>query len=189
MFCVPFADLDRTQCVLQPAAIEAPNGSSALVDDLDDEVPAVPGGSGSHRSASSSLPRSRTPIGGSSTAIISTQPHRLHQHHHHHHHHSSQSSSTTPQPAPVQAKETFLNYFFGGQGPASAPSSVISTPPPLPPRGSKSAAAAGVVGDVDEFSLDQDPGKSAAMDMKSLGKHIDVVRCALSFFLYNVLVC
>lgn len=49
------------------------------------------------------------------------------------------------------------------------------TPPPLPPRGSKSAAA-GVAGDVDELSLDQDAGKSAAMDMKSLGKHIDAVR-------------
>jgi len=51
----------------------------------------------------------------------------------------------------------------------------MGTPPPLPPRGSKSAGA-GAFGDVDELSLDRDPGKSAAMDMKSLGKHIDAVR-------------
>lgn len=149
---------------------EVPNGS-VLEDDVDDEVRSIP--NGTQRSVSSSLPRSRTPIGGSSAAIVSTQPHRLH-----HHHHLSQSS-TAPQPIPAQAKDTFLNYFFGGQGPGSAPSSVIGTPPPLPPRGSKSAAA-GVVGDVDEFSLDQDLGKSAAMDMKSLGKHIDAVRPFLS---------
>lgn len=159
-----------TQYFQQPAEIEAPNGSSALEDDVDDEVPDAP--NGTQRSVSSSLPRSRTPISGSSTAIISTQLHRTHGHQHQHQHHSSQ---------PAQAKETFLNFFFGGQGPASAPSSVMSTPPSFRPRGSRSGAAgmgagAGMVGDVDELALDQDPGKSAAMDMKSLGKHIDAVR-------------
>jgi dynamin 1-like protein len=152
-------------------AIEAPNGSSALEDNIDDEVPTVP--NGTQRSFSSSLPRSRTPIGGSSASIVSTQPHRDH----HHHHHLSQSF-TTPQPIPAQTKETFLNYFFGAQGPASAPGSVRSTPPPLPPRGGKSAVVS-AVRDVDEFSLDQDLGKSAAMDMKSLEKHIDAVRSLL----------
>jgi len=39
-----------------------------------------------------------------------------------------------------------------------------------------------VVVDVDGLALDQDPGKSAAMDMKSLGKHIDAVRYHLCFF-------
>ena len=156
----------------QPAAIEEPNDST-LEDDIDDEVPAVP--NGTHRSASSSLPRSRTPVGGSAATIVSTQPLR---HHQHHHHHSSQTSQ-----ASAQTKDTFLNYFFGGQGPASGPSSLISTPPPLPPRGSRSGAAGGgMVGDVDGLALDQDPGKSAAMDMKSLGKHIEAVRY-MPFFL------
>lgn len=164
--CIPFAQFNHTHYFLKPPPAEILNGS-ALEDDLDDEVRSVP--NGTQRSISSSLPRSRTPISGSSATIISTQPHRLH----HHHHHLSQSS-TAPQPIPAQAKETFLNYFFGGQGPVSAPSSMRGTPPPLPPRGSKSAAA-GVAGDVDDL-LDQDAGKSAAMDMKSLGKHIDAVR-------------
>jgi hypothetical protein len=152
----------------QPAAIEAPDGSSSLEDDIDDEI--VP--NGTQRSASSSLPRSRTPIGGS---VISTQPLRHHQHqhqHHQHHHHSSQSSG-------AQTKDTFLNYFFGAQGAASAPGSVRSTPPPLPPRGGRSGVAGVIGGMVDEFALDQDLGRSAAMDMKSLGKHIDAVRCVL----------
>lgn len=78
-----------------------------------------------------------------------------------------------------------MNYFFGGQGPASAPSSLRGTPPPLPPRGGRGGAV-GVVGDVDGLALDQDPGKTAAMDMKSLGKHIDAVRCVL-FLLYGTL--
>lgn len=161
---------------MQPVVVDALNGSSALEDDVDDEVPAVP--NGTHRSVSTSLPRSRTPIGGSPTPIVSTQPHR----HNHHLHHSS----TGPQPVPAQAKDTFLNYFFGGQGPASAPSSMRGTPPPLPPRGGKRGAAS-AVGDVDELSLDQDMGKSAAMDMKSLGKHIDAVRSRLFFSFYGVL--
>ena len=162
--------LDHSEYSPQPAAIEAPNGSSALDDDVDDEVPLVPGGT--HRTASSSLPRSRTPVGGSSTASIPTQPHR------HHRPRRSSQSSTGPQPA--QGRETFLNYFFGGQGPASAPGSVRSTPPPLPPRGARSTAAS-VVGDLAGLALDQDAGRSAAMDMKSLGKHIDAVRAPPCF--------
>ena len=162
----------------QPTAIEEPNGSSALEDDIDDEVPAVP--NGTQRSGSSSLPRSRTPVGGSSAGIISTQPLRHHQHHHHHH--SSQAGS-------AQTKDTFLNYFFGGQGPASGPSSLMSTPPPLPPRGSRGAAVGNmvgdVVGDVAGLVLDQDQGRSAAMDMKSLGKHIEAVRC-MPFFTFTL---
>jgi dynamin 1-like protein len=83
------------------------------------------------------------------------------------------------------AKETFLNYFFGGNGPGPISAASLE-------RNSLHLAAAGQFGaqaqNVGRDISGADPmlqtgllagkrdGNSAALDMKSLGKHIEAVR-------------
>jgi dynamin 1-like protein len=93
------------------------------------------------------------------------------QQHRSHHRNGSHSTHTNTNPGQAgagAAKETFLNYFFGTQGPASGPSAAI------PSSGIRSQNThTDILGD--EPLPEQDMGKVAAFDMKSLGKHIESV--------------
>jgi len=95
----------------------------------------------------------------------------------------STPTGSNPGPAGVgAARETFMNYFFGTQGPASAPSTAI------PPSGLRSQinTHTDILGG--EPLPEQDMGKVAALDMKSLGKHLESVsedtRAYGAFFLF-----
>ncbi|KAH7106086.1 dynamin protein dnm1 [Auriculariales sp. MPI-PUGE-AT-0066] len=71
------------------------------------------------------------------------------------------------------AKETFLNYFFGGQQPSAAPGSPVSSVAPsgrdLSPISTSTIDNSGLL-----HSRTVE-GSSAAFDMKSLGKHIEAL--------------
>jgi hypothetical protein len=66
-------------------------------------------------------------------------------------------------------RDTFLNYFFGSQGPTSGPSLSI------PPQSRLNQVHAAPDTPADELP-DQDMGRVAAFDMKSLGPHLETVR-------------
>ncbi|CAG8747357.1 15281_t:CDS:2, partial [Acaulospora colombiana] len=105
------------------------------------------------------------------------------QHHKSHPRAASQSAATRPIIASAPnntAKETFLNYFFGSQGPATGPSAAIP---------SSIRFEGPVVTDIlgNEPLPEQDMGKVVALDMKSLSKHIetDLVPKAIMHLLVN----
>lgn len=117
------------------------------------------------RSASSTIhDRHKKANTTSGNASASSIPNRKHPSHHRAGSESNRSSTPSN-----TAKDTFLNYFFGGQGPASGPSSAI----PSHMRGQGPIRSSDAYGD--DRLADQDMGKVAAMDMKSLDKHIESV--------------
>lgn len=102
---------------------------------------------------------------------------------HHHHHGTVRSHSAHPGAGgasqPGTAKETFLNYFFGQNGPG-----------PISGATAERAATGAGVNLIGRDVNGSDPalnsglmagkrgieGSSAAFDMKSLGRHIEAVR-------------
>ncbi|CCA73280.1 probable DNM1-dynamin-related GTPase [Serendipita indica DSM 11827] len=154
---------------------EVMNGATSSDNDDDDDQSKVLNGLTARdtRSVSASL-QERSRIASGNLSSASSPPLRTKESHHRSHHRTgSQATSTRPTvPVPVaptgtaNAKETFLNYFFGGQGPATGPSSTI-------PSGHRAQPT--TVTDIlgDEPLPEQDMGKVAAMDMKSLGRHIE----------------
>lgn len=115
--------------------------------------------------------RSRAANASGNLSSASTTAARASKDHNRSHHrsasHSNQNHPTSGAGAPGvgAARETFLNYFFGTQGPASAPSTAI------PSNSTRTQAVTDILGD--EPLPEQDMGKVAAFDMKSLGKHIE----------------
>ncbi|KAG1735926.1 Dynamin central region-domain-containing protein [Suillus paluster] len=114
------------------------------------------------RSVSSTV-HDRTRITGSGPALpaakaSSSKPHPAHPRH-------SSAQPQAPQPgapgtSPHSARETFLNYFFGQNGPGPIAGSTVERP----------RAPTGLM--AGKRTLD---GNNAAFDMKSLGKHIEAI--------------
>lgn len=148
----------------------------------------------STRSVSSTIHERSTKVSSSapnssmSTSDKQRQSRSTHHHHHHQNNDSRRSSSTTPGATASNsgtAKDTFLNYFFGGadNGPtvnghlAAGPvasvglSAAMSTgSTPTARDTSETPAPTGLL--ASKVSGDS---HSAAYDMKSLGKHIEAV--------------
>ncbi|KAH9970950.1 dynamin protein dnm1 [Lactifluus volemus] len=105
-----------------------------------------------------------------SDSRVGTTHRNSHGHHHSQQHHSAGSGSGHP--SSHTTRETFLNYFFGqnGPGPVGAGNGAAASAPvantPLAP-GSAPAA--------DMLLTGKHDGNRAAYDMKSLGKHIEAV--------------
>ena len=145
------------------------NGEISQEDDDDDaSTAASPNGSvpaKDGRSASATVhDRQRSqpvPVPPSSASGTSSR--------HHHHHRQRPDRASTPGPgrvaasdsvaaaSPQTARDTFLNYFFGGQGSASAAG-----------RNDANSQAR-------SLNETKGDGSSAAYDMKSLEKHIEAV--------------
>lgn len=152
---------------------EVNNSSVTSENEDDDEGKNVNGVSPrDSRSVSSTLhDRSRMSGNLSSTSTVGGRTLKEQQQHRSHHRtgsHSNHSNTNPGQAGAGAAKETFLNYFFGTQGPASGPSAAI------PSSGIHSQNAhTDILGD--EPLPERDMGKVAAFDMKSLGRHIETV--------------
>ena len=90
--------------------------------------------------------------------------------------------------SPNTARETFLNYFFGQNGPGPVGSSSlershIGLPPPPSGRDISAADTHGPTGLMaGKRTLD---GNDAAYDMRSLGKHIEAVSVSMRSFLVH----
>ncbi|KAK7685765.1 hypothetical protein QCA50_011111 [Cerrena zonata] len=178
----------------RPSSVEPLNGTATPdeAEDSSDESGAINGipTSRDGRSVSSTVhDRSR------SSAVGSTHSHRRQsspkpQHHHHphsHRHGSAMQPGTSPQNG--TAKETFLNYFFGQNGPgplagstsiveqrSSTTTTTVSNTTTIAPvgrdvYGGDPALQSGLMAPK-RSSLE---GSDAAFDMKSLGKHIEAV--------------
>jgi dynamin 1-like protein len=151
---------------------EVNNSSVTSDNEDDDEGKNVNGVSPRDSRSVSSTLHDRSRISGnlSSTSTAGGRAPKEQQQHRSHHRtgsHSNHSNTNPGQAGAGAAKETFLNYFFGTQGPASGPSAAI-------PSGIRSQNThTDILGD--EPLPEQDMGKVAAFDMKSLGKHIETV--------------
>jgi len=132
------------------------------------------------RSVSSTVhDRSRTatsaiPIGATGKQSSSSRHHHS-QSHRHSIAHSPPTGSTETSPA--TARETFLNYFFGQNGPGPIAGSSLERshgPQHVPIGRDTSRAEASMPSGLmaGKRSLD---GNNAAFDMKSLGKHIEAI--------------
>ncbi|PVG02040.1 putative DNM1-dynamin-related GTPase [Serendipita vermifera] len=147
--------------------------SSSNSEEDDEEHNNAPNGVTAREGRSGLYDRSRAinPSGNLSSASATARSRD--QHHKSHPRASSQSAATRPiivSPPNNTAKETFLNYFFGSQGPATGPSAAIPS--------STTRVEVPVITDIlgNEPLPEQDMGKVVALDMKSLSKHIETVR-------------
>ena len=181
------------------------NTSSATTDNT---LSGLNGGTTGGRSVSNTIhDRSRLtstsapPVNGGSSTTVGRhqQPHNSRStrnstsstssHHHHHHHTSSRRNDgdrvSSASSSTSTAKESFLNYFFGQNGPGPVAGANITNLPsevhghlnrvggavgrdvsgPDPMANAFIRSRNGPVGD----------GSDAAFDMKSLGKHIEAV--------------
>lgn len=179
LFYASLADLMFLLC--QPASAGSTNGPMADEEE-EDSAEDVGGANGvlrDGRSISSTVhDRSRTSTTTAPAGTVSKQSSK--------HHHSQQShrhSITHSQPvestkgSPPNARETFLNYFFGQNGPGPIAGSSMERshgsqhiPIGRDMSGSDGSMPGGLM--AGKRSLD---GNNAAYDMKSLGKHIEAV--------------
>jgi dynamin 1-like protein len=158
---------------------------SSSDNDDDEELTRNTNGVGARSVSSSIHDRVRSAANTSGNISPTSIPASLTKERHTNHHHRSASQSTGVRPGTNEgpgggtARETFLNYFFGTQGPATGPSSTI---PSNNSRRTPRAAPTDILGD--EPLPEQDMGKVAAFDMKSLSKHIETVSvsCYSTFF-------
>lgn len=171
----------------QPSSVEPVNGSAIPDEDEEsDDAKSVNGfvtGRGSDaRSVSSQHDRTRsTPSGPASFTGTMRRPSSPKSSHHHH-------SSRHPPQAPAgssAAKESFLNYFFGQNGPGPLAGASVEralttqgataiTPIGRDISGGQPSAQTGLL--AGKRTLDgANAGSNAAFDMKSLGKHIEAV--------------
>ncbi|KAL5531188.1 hypothetical protein ACEPAG_4064 [Sanghuangporus baumii] len=171
----------------RPSSTEPVNGILSQ-DDEEDESTESGSVALSSRSVSSTV-HDRTkipasaPVSGHVSASSSTATTRQSRTHHQHHRHSNppRPASST---ATTNAKDTFLNYFFGqsengsATPAASAPVSSVGLSAAMASGGggptgrdiSQSPAPTGLLAG----KLGQD-GNNTAFDMKSLGKHIEAI--------------
>ncbi|KAG8834950.1 Dynamin- GTPase protein [Serendipita sp. 399] len=153
---------------LEPERVQAREAISSSASDDDGEKPKALNGLAvrDQRSVSASLQeRSRNTVTSGHLSSASSPPKRSSRSSHPRT--GSQATSSrpalNPPPGGGTARDTFLNYFFGTQGSnASAPPSAFRQPP---------SSHTDILGD--EPLPEQDMGKVAAMDMKSLEKHIE----------------
>ena len=153
----------------------------------------VPSANGGSSTTARRLPHSRNsqPTRNSASSMSS---------HHHHHHNSSRrndgdrilsaSSSTST------AKESFLNYFFGQNGPGPvAGANITNLPSEVHGHLNRAGGAVGrdvsgpdstVSGFMRARNGPTGDGSDAAFDMKSLGKHIEAVSLNFSPFPFGV---
>jgi len=182
-FYFTLANLIRLSC--QPASAGSTNGPTPEDDD-DSSSEDVGGANGvlrDGRSVSSTVhDRSRPSTTAPPTGTVSKQSSR-HQHLQHSHRHSIahvQPVEST-KGSPPNARETFLNYFFGQNGPGPIAGSSMErshgsqhVPIGRDTSGTETSMPSGLM--AGKRSLD---GNNAAFDMKSLGKHIEAV-CLVS---------
>lgn len=144
-------------------------------DNDDEELTRNPNGIGARSVSSSIHDRGRSAANASGNLSSTSIPASLAKERHANHHRpASQSTGVRPGanegPGGGTARETFLNYFFGTQGPATGPSSTI---PSNNSRRTPRATPTDILGD--EPLPEQDMGRVAAFDMKSLSNHIETV--------------
>ncbi|KAI0339719.1 hypothetical protein BDW22DRAFT_1361305 [Trametopsis cervina] len=166
----------------RPSSAEPVNGSADIADEVDESSDDAVGANGvpasrEGRTASNAAhDRARsTPAGPSAIVNSARRPSSPKPHHHHHHRQTPQPPGNAGQSA---AKETFLNYFFGqnGPGPLSGatmervhnPTTNAISSVGRDVSGSDLALRSGLM--AGKRTLE---GNNAAFDMKSLGKHIE----------------
>lgn len=120
--------------------------------------------------------RSRTTTSTSSAATVSNKSSRHHQSSSHRHSIGNAQTAGGAGTSPPSARETFLGYFFGQNGPGPISGSSMErqngsqhVPIGRDMSGTSSMPSGLMAG---KRSLD---GNNAAFDMKSLGKHIEAV--------------
>jgi len=165
----------------QPQSHEAINGAPTLEDEDESSaeepvgVNGVPSRDG--RSVSSTV-HDRTRITGSATAkASSSKPHTAHGPRHSSVH-SQAPHSGAPGTSPHSAREMFLGYFFGQNGPGPIAGSTVERlhddPAPVSTgrdvSGAENSGPTGLMAGKRTLN-----GNNAAFDMKSLGKHIEAV--------------
>ena len=169
----------------QPTSAGSINGP--MHDDDDDSSAEDAGGANGvvveGRSVSSTLhDRSRTTTSSTAAGTVNKQSrNRQSQQPHRHSIGHSQPVDSTKQ-SPQNARETFLNYFFGqnGPGPIAGSSMERSHGHVAIGRdmsGAETSMSSGLM--AGKRSLD---GNNAAYDMKSLGKHIEAVSFRVSSY-------
>jgi dynamin 1-like protein len=173
--------------MVQPSSVEPVNGN-AIPDEEDDSgdearsINGVMSGKGSDSRSITSVTHDRTrstPAGPSSTVGSIRRPSSPKAPHHQHHRHSAQPPNSN------QAKESFLNYFFGQNGPGPLAGASVEramttqgattiTPVGRDVSSGEPPVRSGLL--AGKRSLEGgNAGSSAAFDMKSLGKHIEAV--------------
>lgn len=186
----------------QPASTEPLNGRATPAEDVDEDFSddtnvsnLFPPREG--RTPSGSHDRARTTGSVSSITINSTNPHSTNAitgrrsssktrqprtSSHTHHRPPTTGSHTGTNGSPGSARETFLNYFFGQNGPGPIAGSSLERSNALGAfDGGFVPVGRDVSGSEPLLSLGLMAGKrgmdgnSAAFDMKSLGKHIEAV--------------
>ncbi|KDQ61820.1 hypothetical protein JAAARDRAFT_31294 [Jaapia argillacea MUCL 33604] len=184
----------------RPASTEPTNGRISPADEEEDyesdraaSINGIPT-SREGRSVSSTLhDRSRagttsSTSGASKTASpipVPNQSKTVSRHHHHAHPRHSSPGPSSQSGGSGTAKETFLNYFFGQNGPGPMSStSVASANASAATHGQPGAGGVGIANVGREVHSGSDtpvPGglmagkRDTAYDMKSLGKHIEAV--------------
>lgn len=165
----------------RPQSNEPINGAPTLEDEDESSTEEPVGANGvlsrDGRSVSSTV-HDRTRITGSvpTAKASSSKPHPA-QGPRHSSAHSQATQPGAPGTSPHSARETFLNYFFGQNGPGPIAGSTVERshgPAPVPTgRDISNAETAGPTGLMaGKRTLD---GNNAAFDMKSLGKHIEAI--------------
>ncbi|KAJ7493365.1 Dynamin central region-domain-containing protein [Mycena galericulata] len=173
----------------RPASTEPTNGTGTDDDADSSDENGLPNGIFPHRGDSRSVSatmhdRGRTSIG--STPALNTAlavPARKYPNQQRPH----SAMAQTHRGSPPSARETFLNYFFGQNGPGPVPGSSVGTTGQARPNGSSQSVvpvgrdvsggesstmtiASGLM--ASQRNID---GNNAAYDMKSLGKHIEAI--------------
>ena len=161
--------------VEQPVSVTSVNGASSVEDNDDTAVDNTTGANGfpsrDGRSVSSTVhDRSRTTTSATSGGGKSSK------HSSHRHSIATSQQPNNPETSPPSARETFLNYFFGQNGPGPMSGSSVEAlhghhqHVHVGRDMSGSSMQSGLI--AGKRSLD---GNNVAFDMKSLGKHIEAV--------------
>ncbi|KAH9893600.1 Dynamin central region-domain-containing protein [Cubamyces lactineus] len=169
------------QVLPRTASIESINGTPSQEDeDESTDEPTPNGTSGRDARSVSSLAQDRSRGAASAPPIApGTVGSSSHRHHSPKGHHSSSRhvSGASNAPGSGTAKETFLNYFFGQNGPGPLAGSTVeraSTVHSVAPVG-RDVSGADPALETGLMAGKRSIENNAAFDMKSLGKHIEAV--------------
>ncbi|KAJ7355620.1 Dynamin central region-domain-containing protein [Mycena albidolilacea] len=178
------------QVPLRPASTEPTNGTGTDEDPDSSDENGLPNGifptRGNDRSVSATIhDRARTSIGSTPALAVPAARKIPHQQRPH------SAMAQTHRGSPPSARETFLNYFFGqnGPGPIAGSSANVMEQVGHHTRSSGGGGSSGVVPMGRDVSAAegsnamaiasglavQRAGSNAAYDMKSLGKHIEAI--------------
>lgn len=171
----------------QPASAEPINGARSPEDD-EDSAEEFAGSNGitarDSRSVSSTVHDRSRPHASAAQAMatgMGTISKQASRHRHSQPHPRPHSAHPQPGSSPPTARETFLNYFFGQNGPGPIAGSSLErshaggaeqsiVPVGRDISGAQRSMSAGLM--AGKRNMD---GNNAAFDMKSLGKHIEAV--------------